>query len=158
MIRQIDRRELPACIEVIHTAFSTVAEEFGFTRENCPGYAGFMPLEKLAEQFDKGVTMFGLYERREMIGFVAIEDAGNGVFYLEKLAVLPGYRHKGYGLSLMNFARDAVRERGGRRISIGIVQENTRLKDWYAVYGFRPAGVRKFDHLPFTVGFMELEV
>ena len=37
-------------------------------------------------------------------------------------------------------------------------EENTALKDWYFTNGFAHTGKRKFEHLPFTVGYMEYEV
>ena len=44
------------------------------------------------------------------------------------------------------------------KIKIGIVEENTVLKEWYKTFGFVHTGTRKYEHLPFTVGFMELEL
>jgi len=43
-------------------------------------------------------------------------------------------------------------------ITIGIIEENTRLKEWYKAYGFVHTGTKKFEHMPFTAGFMELNV
>ncbi len=71
---------------------------------------------------------------------------------------MPEYRHKGLGTRLLDYAREQVGEMGGKRISIGIIEENAVLKNWYLAYGFKPTGTRKFEHLPFTVGFMELEI
>jgi hypothetical protein len=48
-----------------------------------------------------------------------------------------------------------VKELGGHKISIGIIEENTVLKRWYSNNGFIHLGTKTFDHLPFTVGFME---
>lgn len=44
------------------------------------------------------------------------------------------------------------------KIKIGIVEENTILKEWYEKIGFVHTGTKKFEHLPFTVGFMEIEI
>ena len=43
-------------------------------------------------------------------------------------------------------------------VNIGIVEENTVLKNWYAAYGFIHIGTKKFEHLPFTSGYMKMEV
>jgi len=51
-----------------------------------------------------------------------------------------------------------VKSYGGNKISIGIIEENTKLKDWYLKLGFTHISTRKFKHLPFTVGFMEKEL
>lgn len=47
MIRRLEKEELPLCLDFIHLCFSTVAEKFGFTKENAPGHNAFMPFEKL---------------------------------------------------------------------------------------------------------------
>lgn len=47
---------------------------------------------------------------------------------------------------------------GANKIKIGIVEENTILKEWYEKIGFVHTGTKKFEHLPFNVGFMEIEI
>lgn len=37
MIKAIDSRDIPDCVNVIRKSFRTVADEFGFTEENAPG-------------------------------------------------------------------------------------------------------------------------
>ena len=58
-------------------------------------------MEKLIDLYGKAAC-FGLYVDGAQVGFVAAEKTGDGeVFYLDKLAVLPGQRHKGYGAQLV---------------------------------------------------------
>ena len=47
---------------------------------------------------------------------------------------------------------------GASKIKIGIIEENIILKEWYKNFGFTHTAAKKFDHLPFTVKFMELEI
>lgn len=77
---------------------------------------------------------------------------------MNNLSVLPEFRHKGYGKELLDICKSKVKELGANKITIGIIEENTKLKEWYTAYGFIHTGTRKFGHLPFTVGFMELNV
>lgn len=77
---------------------------------------------------------------------------------MERLAVLPEYRHKGIDRKLMKFVFDNVKEDGGERVSIGIINENRKLKNWYLQYGFIETGVKKFEHLSFVVCFMEKNI
>jgi ribosomal protein S18 acetylase RimI-like enzyme len=63
--------------------------------------------------------------------------------------------HYGYGKKLLDFCKAKAKELGSRKIIIGIVEDNTVLKNWYTANGFTHTGTKKFDHLPFTVGFME---
>lgn len=144
--------------EVIRKAFETVAEELGLTRENAPTFPAFLGPDAMEKLRENGAAMFGAYEGENCIGFVVAQNAGEGVFYLERLAVLPEHRHAGTGRKLMDTVFDYVRENGGRKVSIGIINENLRLKKWYIQYGFIETGLRKFDHLPFTVCFMEKAV
>ena len=50
--------------------------------------------------------------------------------------------------------KKAQEKRDAEEITIGIIEENTVLKNWYADHGFVHTGTKKFPHLPFTVGFM----
>ncbi|HWQ76187.1 MAG TPA: GNAT family N-acetyltransferase [Syntrophomonas sp.] len=158
MIKQIKAGDLPACLDVIHKSFQTVADEFGLTSENCPTNGAFMPLTRLENDYKKGDQMYGLYEGDNIVGFVQLVKKENGVFELEKLAVLPEHRHKGYGKQLLRFSAETVSELGRTVIVIGIIEENTRLKDWYTQNGFIHTGTKAFSHLPFTVGFMEMKL
>lgn len=156
MIKQVEETDLPECLETIRRSFRSVADDFGLTPENCPTNGAFMPLERLANDYKNGDKMYGLYEGSGVVGFVQLAEKENGVFELEKLAVLPEYRHKGYGGQLIRFSEKKVAELGGSTIKIGIIEDNKRLKDWYAQNGFAHTGTRTFAHLPFTVGFMEM--
>ncbi|HAN20235.1 MAG: hypothetical protein A2Y15_05115 [Clostridiales bacterium GWF2_36_10] len=49
-------------------------------------------------------------------------------------------------------------ELGGTKITIGIIEKNTRLKEWYLQNGFVHVGNHEYAHLPFVVGYMEMEV
>lgn len=95
------------------------------------------------------------FENDVYIGFVAIEKANNEIYYMEKLAILPEYRHKGYGKKVMDFVVNYVKGKDGKKISIGIINENEILKKWYLSYGFIETETKVFYHLPFTVCFME---
>lgn len=158
MIKQIKECDLPECLDTIHKSFQTVADDFGLTSENCPTNGAFMPLTRLENDYKKGDKMYGLYKGDNIVGFLQLVKKENGVFELEKLAVLPEHRHKGYGRQLIRFSEEKVSELGGTVIIIGIIEENTQLKNWYTQNGFVHTGTRTFSHLPFTVGFMEMKL
>ena len=48
--------------------------------------------------------------------------------------------------------------RGGRKVCIGIVEENQPLRRWYERFGFIHTGTEKFDFFPFTCGYMEKQL
>ena len=156
MIREItDESELRRSVDVIRESFRTVADEFGLTEGNCPTNPAFITLERLEALRGKSVKFFGLYEEEEQIGFVALEKADAGVYYLEKLAVVPDRRHNGHGKNLVEFVCDHAIAAGGTTVSIGIMDNHTLLKDWYKTLGFTQTGTKRFEHLPFVVSFME---
>ena len=158
MIKQIQPSELERCAEVIRESFATVAEEFGITKEIFPNSTAFTTAENLQDHWDSGYLMFGYYLNDDIIGYVSIVKKEDGIFGLHRLAVLPEYRHFGYGKELVEFCRDKAKELGGNKIAIGIIEENSRLKNWYERLGFVSTGTKKFDHQLFTAGFMELKI
>jgi ribosomal protein S18 acetylase RimI-like enzyme len=154
-IREISsRQDLENSVEVIRDSFRTVAVEFGLNQDNCPTHPSLITLDKLLELKGKA-KLFGLFLRERQAGFVAVEKADDKVYYLDKLAVLPGYRHKGYGQKLVEFVVTYVQEKGGQKMSLGMINESTVLKNWYKKLGFIEAGTKNFEHLPFTVCFMD---
>ena len=41
MIKEIEKKDIPECVQVIRNSFITVANEFGFTAENAPRFTAF---------------------------------------------------------------------------------------------------------------------
>lgn len=154
-IAKVKTSDLPECLEVIHQSFKTVADAFGLTRENCPKHTSFIPLSFLETQMNWGWHMYALYTGEKIIGYMSLSKEGEDTFELHNLAVLPEYRHNGLGKLLLDRAKEAVRTLGGKSIKIGIIEESTLLKNWYIANGFVHTGTKKFDHLPFTSGYLE---
>ena len=155
MVRQLETADFSAAAEVIRAGFATVAEEFGLTEQNCPKHTAFVTTaERLRTHFTWGWRMFALYEEERLVGYVSLSEE-NGTFELHNLAVLPECRHKGYGRQLLDFCKAKVKEAGGEKIVLSFIEENGVLKNWYAKNGFVPTGTKKFEHLPFTTGYME---
>lgn len=156
MILPVSKKEdLQECLEVIHRSFRTVADEFGLTTNNCPKHTSFLPIYYLTTQMDWGWHMFGLYHEGKMIGYMSLSKEGDTTYELHHLAVLPEYRHNVYGKSLLDHGKATVKALGGNTIRIGIIEESSVLKKWYEENGFIPTGTRKYDHLPFTSGYLE---
>ena len=154
-IRPLDAGHLPQYADIIRRSFATVAKDFGWTRENCPGHTSFITNKRLASKIKDGYYPFGYFVGDTIFGFASLTDVGDGVYEMNHVSILPEWRHYGYGKRLVDFCKDKVRELGGSKIIIGIVEDQTVLKDWYAANGFAHTGTKSFDHLPFKVGFME---
>lgn len=159
MIRQVKNKEqLNICLKIIRSSFITVAEEFSLTENNCPSHTAFMTFDKLEMQFDNDRPMFLFYQDANPVGYFSLAKCSNEEWELNNLAVLPKYRHLGIGKEMIDYAVKMVKNYGGNKISIGIIEENSTLKNWYLKLGFIHISTRKFEHLPFTVGFMKLEI
>lgn len=147
-------------LNVIRASFLTVARDFNLTGENAPSNPAFLTYGALEDSMRNGLAMYGYFDGGSIAGCVGIEASAKepGAFYIERLAVLPEKRHRGIGKKLLDYACLEIRERGGHTASIGIINENTVLKEWYAHYGFSEIAVRRFAHLPFAVCFMEKRI
>ena len=154
-IREINKEhDLKNSVEVIRDSFKTVALEFGLNKRNCPTHPSLTTLAKLLE-LKKKARLLGLFLSSVQVGFVAIEKADDALYYMDKLAVLPEYRHKGYGRKLVEFVLDEVKKYKGEKVALGMIDESAVLKNWYRQLGFEEVGTKNFEHLPFTVCFME---
>ncbi len=147
-------------VKVIAGSFITVATEFSLTRENAPTNPAFATPESLAEYLEKDVEIFLAENGREIVGCIAIEKSHiDGIsLFIERLGVLPEFRHRGIGRKLLDRALEEIKSRGGKSAGIGIINENTVLKNWYINCGFRETGTKVFQHLPFTVCFMKIDL
>jgi N-acetylglutamate synthase-like GNAT family acetyltransferase len=145
-------------VAIIRRAFGTVAEAMGIKEETTPFFPAFMTKEKLGETRGKGAIFWGLFVDGKQAGFVAVEKEKDSKYFMKRLAVLPEYRHGGNGRNLVNAAIDYVKKQGAKKLHIAMVNEEKVLKDWYLAMGFKESSVQKFEHLPFSVCFMELDV
>ena len=74
-----------------------------------------------------------------------IEEKNLAECELSNLCVLPSFRHKGIGEKLLEHAFSVAKENSCKKINIGIVEENKRLKKWYESFGFVHVRTQKFD-------------
>ena len=157
-IREITGGKLDKSVEIVRAAFGTVAKEMGYTEALVPVFPAFITVEKLKAIKDRGAVFFGLFIGTRQVGFVAAEKEKTGNYYIEKLAVLPEFRHLGLGRKLVNHVIAYAKSKGYRKLNLTMADENQVLKKWYLDIGFKETSVRKFDHLPFPVSFMELDI
>ena len=152
--------DLSKIVKILNESHGTVAKEFGFTKETNPTNSAFIDEYTLRTQLDKGMQLFQLTVDNRPIGCVAIEKSVKEIdtYYIEKVSIVPEYRHRRYGINLMEFATEKIKANGGKWISIALIDSNTKLKNWYLKQGFKETGVRDFPNLPFRVCFMNKEV
>ena len=129
--------DLQGCVSLLRVAFGTVAEDFGLTEESAPTNAAFTTFENLSRHLQNGLILYGMFVESGLVGCVAIKQAKaeQAVYYIERLAVAPDKRHRGYGGQLLSFAIERILERGGTTASIGLMDNNEILKKWYRSKG-----------------------
>lgn len=155
-IRQLENdEEIKECVNVIREAFSTVAEQYGITRENCPTYAAYRTFSQMKVMKENGVKLFSLFEQNKQVAFACLSENGGKTYTMGLLSTRPEFRHMGYGNMLMDFIFDYVKSIGGDKVLIWLMDENKVLKDWYIKYGFVETGIRKAENIPFTICDME---
>jgi len=157
-IRDANESDIDTLVTLLRGSFRDVAERFELTIENCPKNLAFCTKERIKSDFDKGLIYYILEKDGQPCGCVAMEKASPDVCYLQRLAVLPQHRKKGYGKALVNQIFDQAKKNGAKKLEIGIISEDTKLKNWYSQFGFVQKATKKFDHLPFIVAFMSSEI
>ncbi len=160
MIREVKREELSACADLIRKSFQTVADEFGFTRENAPRFTAFATTEeRLAWHMDGEHRLMYLDEEDGRLrGYYSLLLRDKSECELGSLSVLPEYRHHGIGGRLLRHAMKTAAERGCAVMNLSIVEENTVLRKWYERFGAVHTGAEKFDFFPFTCGYMKMNL
>ena len=143
-IREIQEKDIDECVNVIRTSFQTVADEFGFTKENAPRYTAFatdaqrIRWQMLGEQR----PMYAYFDEDSIVGYYSLALQDNNECELNNLCVLPAYRHKGIGEALLLHAFERAKE---------LVTESYRIyrdggEIFYKEYGIRPEDLFKAYH------------
>lgn len=148
------KEDTAVLVETIRGAFRDVAERYGLNEQNCPRHASNCTADWIEQDMNRGVAYFLLETDGQAAGSVAIERAKPEVVYLERLAVLPRFRGRGFGKALVAHVLAQARQMGAQSVGIGVIAGETGLKDWYRRQGFVETQTRDFEHLPFRVSFM----
>jgi GNAT superfamily N-acetyltransferase len=153
-IREATGLDIDVLSDIIRNSFRDVAERFGLTAENCPRHPSNCTREWIVSAMEKGVRHFVLETDETPCGCAALEQVRPEVCYLERLSVLPDFRHTGFGTELVKHLIEISREIGSRQVEIGIIASDLCLKSWYENLGFSQTHTGSFAHLPFEVAFM----
>ena len=153
-IRICTKKDARVLAEITRKSFQDVADRFGLTPENAPRHPSNCTVDRIREHMERGITYFAIEDNNHVVGCVALEKANSEVCYLERLAVLPDQRGCGFGKALVNHVLSEAKLLGVHYVSIGIIAEQTELKNWYTGLGFVEGESKEFPHLPFRVTFM----
>ena len=143
---------------IIRSANRPVADRFGLGPENAPSHPSFCRSEWIETAFDRGVRFWLLEADGWSRGCVGLEQPQPEVCYLERLAVEQGYQGLGFGRALVRRSLTEAKRAGATRVEIGIIADHTELRCWYEHLGFVWTATKSFDHLPFEVAFMAIDL
>lgn len=135
-----------------------VAEEFGLNINNNPKHPSFYNKDWVLSDFERNEKYFIYIKNGIDVGCVAFENPRSEVAYLNRLSVLPQYRHQKVGEELVKYILQYAKDRNIQKISIGIIAEHVKLKNWYLKLGFIAGSTKMFSHLPFSVQYMSFEI
>lgn len=153
-IRVGTKADIDVLVEIIQDSFLNVAERFGLTPQNSPTHPSNCRPEWLLREMNRGVTFYMLENEGQPAGCVALEKISDEVCYLERLAVLPRERRKGFGEALVKHVLSKARLLDVYRVGIGIIADHKELQDWYEKLGFEEVESKRFPQLIFRVILM----
>jgi N-acetylglutamate synthase-like GNAT family acetyltransferase len=156
MIRKASIEDSEMLARIISESFRDVAKQFSLTHDNCPKHPSNCSTSWIESDMARGVQYFILFENANPIGCVGLERPSVDVCYLERLSVLPEMRGRHFGIKLVQNTLDYAISKGACKVSVGIIAEHTKLKEWYKNLGFGEVAIKSFPHLPFQVCFMEM--
>lgn len=137
---------------LIRNSFKRQAELLKITETDFPNYVAFESEHTAKQRILKTEVKILFAELIPIgtIGFYRKEKVG----FIERLAVLPGYRGNHYGKLLLTIAEDELFASGCEEINISIVSSFKRLKEYYEDLGYRYKDKRNYPFLPFEVLYL----
>lgn len=153
-IRVGTKADIHVLVEIIQDSFLDVAERFGLTPQNSPTHPSNCKPDWLLREMNRGVIFYMLENDGQPVGCVALEKISDEVCYLERLAVLPQERRKGFGEALVKHVLSKARLLDVYRVGIGIIAEHKELQNWYEKLGFEEVESKRFPQLIFQVTLM----
>ena len=122
--------------DILNKAFLTVAQELNYTKENAPKFPAFINSDVIENSLLNGLKMYGYYKDNQIIGCAGYSYYKDNIYFIERLATLPEYRHLGIGKKLMDYVEKKIRENNGKIIEIHVVDQNKALIEWYKKLNF----------------------
>jgi len=147
---------------IINKAFMTVAQQYNFTKENVPGFPAFIDSDVIEEQINNGLKMYGYRNDNQIVACVGYSYYKDQIYFIERLATLPEYRHLGIGNKLMGYIENKIMEDNGKIAEIHVIDINKLLIEWYKKSGYREIRIDNFvdgfNNLPFGFCVMNKEL
>jgi len=144
--------------EVLNKAFITVAQKYNFTKENAPTFPAFINSDIIENQISNGLKMYGYKKDDQVIGCAGYSYYKDKIYFIERLATLPEFRHLGIGKKLMQFVENEIKKIGGKIAEIHVVNKNNILREWYKGLNYVEIRIDEIKTLPFNLCVMNKEL
>jgi N-acetylglutamate synthase-like GNAT family acetyltransferase len=148
--------------DILNKAFMTVALQFNFTKETVERFPAFMESNIIENQLKNGLKMYGYNINDKIVGCGGYSLYKDQIYIIERLGILPEYRHKGIGTKLMVFIENKIKENNGKIAEIHVVDINKILVKWYKNMNYKQIRTDKlYDgerKLPFNSCVMNKEL
>ncbi len=158
IIKKAIREDAAILASLIKNSNKEVALQFGITNDNNPKHPSFYTKEWVLNDLNRGEEYFLFQQNGKSIACVAYESTRADTAYLNRLSVLSTHQNKGIGEELVAHIFKYSKEKKHQQVSIGIIAEHIKLKNWYLKLGFREKVTKSFEHLPFDVTYMSYKL
>ena len=144
MFTPVTDADLPHIVALMNRAYRGSGASAGWSTE--AGYlSGDRTTERLLREDIAAKPSASLLKWEEVPGdppdgCVWLEPLGRGIWYLGSLTIDPARQNGGMGRTLLAAAEDWVRERGGTRVRLTVVNVRDTLIAWYVRRGYQPTG------------------
>lgn len=156
-IRSATADDAEILAKTISLAYRDVASRFGITPQNAPTHPSNAESHWILSDLENGISYLIAEENDSCVGCVAYSQSGPEL-EAQRLAVIPS-RRGGNVAKLLNEAIYRIAKLShAETIRIAIVADHRSLQRWYERMGFRACELCTFEHLPFEVQYLELDV
>jgi ribosomal protein S18 acetylase RimI-like enzyme len=149
-IVEIEMYDNEIITNILNKAFLTVAQQYGFTKENAPNFPAFIKSDQIDFFQNNGLIMYGYKIDGKTIACGGYSYFKDQIYFIEKLATLPEYRHLGIGKKLMDHIENVIKDIGGKIVEIHVVDKNTVLREWYRKLNYVEIRIDEIKTLPFN--------
>ncbi|MBR0303871.1 MAG: GNAT family N-acetyltransferase [Clostridia bacterium] len=152
-IKLIDNAdELPDCLDVLNVSYRHRDGRLGIERSYKNADLSY---EKLKEQFERGVRMYGYIGDNKIVAFLSFKVNEKDI-KIKDIVVLPEYQRKGIGARLIDFVKETAKSEKAETVKLGFLYDIPELRSWYEKRGFVLTCVEEYPTA--RVGRMEWRV
>ena len=144
MFTRVTDDDLPAIVALLNRAYRGAGESRGWTTERAFLVGDRASEAQLSADLKEKPSALLLKWQETPggppVGCVWLEPIGDRIWYLGSFAADPERQNGGLGRAMLTAAEASVRERGGQRIQMTVINVREALIAWYGRRGYRNNG------------------